>query len=435
MSSKSKMAATIKEGKPALVPKLRFPEFRGTDGWPEKPLGNVLAPVIRERAKPKESYVGLGLRSHGKGTFLKPQEDPTKNSMDQLFEVKPNDLIVNITFAWEGAVAIAKACDDGALVSHRFPTYTFEKGEASPEFFQYVIAQKTFVYDLGVISPGGAGRNRVLNKNDFQKITVRLPSPREQKRIADCLSSADEVIAAQTRKVEALKAHKEGLMQQLFPRPERIENGVTVPAEIQPRFRFPEFSRTGKWSEKPLEKIAEINPKSEELPESFVYIDLGSVDAGVLKTRTSISRRGAPSRAQRVIKNGDIIYQIVRPYLRNNLLCEFEGIDDYVASTGYAQLRAKGSNRFLYQSIHADPFVSRVIAKCTGSNYPAINSSDLAKIQLPVPPTLSEQERIADCLSGLDALIKAETQKLNALGQHKRGLMQQLFPASEGVET
>ena len=128
------------------------------------------------------------------------------------------------------------------------------------------------------------------------------------------------------------------------------------------------------------------------------------------------------------MERGDIIYQVVRPYQRNNLICEFDDHDNYVASTGYAQLRAIGSNRFLYQSIHTDSFVGRVIAKCTGSNYPAINSSDLAEIELPLPPTLAEQHKIAECLSSVDEVIAAQARKVDALKTHKKGLMQQLFP-------
>ena len=160
MSSKNKATVAAEVARPALVPKLRFPEFRDAEPWKVSRFDEVLSPIVRERPKPAVAYMGLGLRSHGKGTFLKPLEDPAKNSMDKLYEVKTNDLIANITFAWEGAVAIAQECDEGALVSHRFPTYTFEKGGTSPEFFRYIILDKQFVYNLGVISPGGAGRNR-----------------------------------------------------------------------------------------------------------------------------------------------------------------------------------------------------------------------------------------------------------------------------------
>ena len=197
---------------------------------------------------------------------------------------------------------------------------------------------------------------------------------------------------------------------------------------LVPKLRFPEFRGEEGWKEKPLKAAAEINPANGGLPESFVYIDLESVDAGELKAKGRISLVGAPSRAQRLVERGDIIYQVVRPYQRNNLLCEFDHDENYVASTGYAQLRANGNNRFLYQSIHTDSFVGRVIAKCTGSNYPAINSSDLAEIHLPIPPTLPEQQKIADCLSSLDELIAAQARKVEALKTHKKALMQQLFP-------
>jgi type I restriction enzyme, S subunit len=197
---------------------------------------------------------------------------------------------------------------------------------------------------------------------------------------------------------------------------------------LVPKLRFPEFDRNETWEEKPLREAAQINPPNNGLPESFVYIDLESVEAGKLTARTHVSRNGAPSRAQRVVKKGDIIYQVVRPYQRNNLLCEFEDEQDYVASTGYAQLRAIGSNRFLYQSLHTHSFVCRVMEKCTGLSYPAINSSDLSVIELPLPSTLDEQQKIAECLSSVDELINAQSRKVDALRTYKKGLMQRLFP-------
>jgi type I restriction enzyme S subunit len=203
---------------------------------------------------------------------------------------------------------------------------------------------------------------------------------------------------------------------------------------LMPKLRFPEFWEAGGWTEKPLKAAAHINPPNSGLPESFFYIDLESVDAGKLKSKTRISRVEAPSRAQRLLERDDIIYQVVRPYQRNNLLCEFDDDEDYVASTGYAQLRARGSSRFLYQSVHTDSFVGRVIAKCSGSSYPAINSSDLAEIELPLPPTLAEQQKIAECLSSVDELIAAQARKLGALKTYKKGLVQQLFPCEGEIQ-
>lgn len=199
------------------LPKLRFPEFQDSGEWEEKKLRDAIDPVVREVAKPTSKYLALGIRSHGKGTFQKPDQAPEKNAMDKLYLVNRDDLIVNITFAWEGAIAIADNTDHGCLVSHRFPTYVFKSQISTSKFFRYVINQKSFFYKLGLISPGGAGRNRVMNKKDFLEISVSLPSLKEQQKIADCLSSIDEAIAAQAQAIDLLKLHKKGLMQQLFP--------------------------------------------------------------------------------------------------------------------------------------------------------------------------------------------------------------------------
>jgi type I restriction enzyme S subunit len=200
---------------------------------------------------------------------------------------------------------------------------------------------------------------------------------------------------------------------------------------LTPKLRFPQFRDAPAWEEKPLKQVCDINPENSGLPESFVYIDLESVESGLLNATKRIERKDAPSRAQRLLRKGDVVFQIVRPYQRNNLFVQFDDNENYVASTGYAQLRAYTSESFLYHAIHADGFVDRVIAKCTGSSYPAINSSDLAEVCLPVPPSTAEQQKIADCLTSLDELIVAQGQKVEALKNHKMGLTQQLFPRED----
>lgn len=202
---------------------------------------------------------------------------------------------------------------------------------------------------------------------------------------------------------------------------------------VVPLLRFPEFRDAEGWRIVELNKACTINPATKELPDSFVYIDLESVQDGKLLQKKIIEKHSAPSRAQRLLNKGDIIYQTVRPYQKNNYFFNLEDGLDYVASTGYAQLRAFQSNSYIYQYIHTEEFVSRVIEKCTGSNYPAINSSDLSNMILPVP-NIREQEKIANCLDSLDDLICAVADKIEALKEHKKGLMQQLFPA-EGRTT
>lgn len=200
-----------------------------------------------------------------------------------------------------------------------------------------------------------------------------------------------------------------------------------TPSPLVPTLRFPEFRNGPRWDLLTLSSASDVNPSNDGLPEFFIYIDLESVKSSMLVGRKEISRDAAPSRAQRLLSRKDIIYQTVRPYQRNNLLFDIDDGYEYVASTGYAQLRAHECPEFLYQLLHTDSFVNSVLARCTGSNYPSINPSALASIRVALPRK-PEQHKIADCLGSLDDLIAAEGRKLEALWQHKLGLMQQLFP-------
>ena len=198
--------------------KIRFKADDGSDysDWEEKKLGDFLNLTLREVPKPNKNYLAIGIRSHCKGTFQKPDSEPHKIAMDKLYQVKENDLIVNITFAWESAIAIVKKEDENGLVSHRFPTYIFNKNLAIVEFFRYVIIQKKFRLMLDLISPGGAGRNRVMSKKDFLRLKWKLPCIEEQTKIANFLSSIDTKISQNRKALEETKKFKKALLQQMF---------------------------------------------------------------------------------------------------------------------------------------------------------------------------------------------------------------------------
>ena len=286
------------------------------------------------------------------------------------------------------------------------------KGEISDTFLFYLMSKVNLADYSGGIVPS-------VNKSTIEEIDVLVPSSRdEQQRIAECLEAIDQMISAQNQKVEFLKAHKKGLMQQLFPQP-----GATTPA-----LRFTGF--TGDWEVKKMGEIADVNPKSDKLPNKFVYIDLESVESGNLLKKNIIEVKNAPSRAQRLLKKGDILFQMVRPYQRNNYHFYDNDGNVYVASTGYAQIRYKDCSEYLYQYLHTDTFVDMAVSKCVGGNYPAINTTDLTNITVCLP-SLAEQQKIAECLETLDDLIAAESKKLDSLKAHKKGLMQQLFPQPE----
>ncbi|MEL7011280.1 MAG: restriction endonuclease subunit S [Cyanobacteria bacterium J06588_4] len=154
-------------------------------------------------------------------------------------------------------------------------------------------------------------------------------------------------------------------------------------------------------------------------------MDLEIVNNGILSQPDLLNRKEAPSRAQRVLSKGDILYQTVRPYQRNNLFFNLD--DDYVASTGYAQLRAKINSRFLYQLIFSIDFVNKVLSRCTGTSYPAINSSDLANITITLPNVNYEQEKIANFLTSIDKKIDAVGLQIEKLEKFKKGLLQKMF--------
>ena len=192
-----------------------------------------------------------------------------------------------------------------------------------------------------------------------------------------------------------------------------------------PKIRFSRFSE--EWKEDKLSNVCKVNPNSGILPEKFIYIDLESVENGLLLKENYIDLSDAPSRAQRQLIKDDILFQTVRPYQKNNFY--FDKIDTefkYVASTGYAQLRANEDSKFLYQYLHTQNFVNNVLEKCTGTSYPAINSSDLSKIII-YKPSLEEQQKIGDFFILLDKRIEQQEQKIALLKDYKKAMMQKIF--------
>ncbi|ADN09392.1 restriction modification system DNA specificity domain protein [Sulfurimonas autotrophica DSM 16294] len=219
----SKKKTLLEQYKKGVMQKIFSQELRFKDDdesefpeWVEKQLGDFLILTLRKVPKPTENYLAIGIRSHCKGTFQKPDSEPHKIAMEKLFLVKENDLIVSITFAWESAIAIVKKEDKNGLVSHRFPTYTFDEKIATHEFFKYVIIQKKFRFMLDLISPGGAGRNRVMSKKDFLTLKWNMPCIKEQTKIANFLSSLDKKIALTNKELDATKEFKKALLQKMF---------------------------------------------------------------------------------------------------------------------------------------------------------------------------------------------------------------------------
>ena len=199
-----------------------------------------------------------------------------------------------------------------------------------------------------------------LGLESINKTHIFIPVLDEQHKIADFLSSVDDVIQIQEEKITALEEQKKGIMQKLFNR--------------EVRFKADDGSEYPEWERKNIGSACVVNPKTEKLENEFYYIDLGSVDKGNLVLDSTILKDDAPSRAQRVLSLDDVIFQSVRPYNMGHYHYTYLMDKQVVASTGFIQLRLKdGLNAYLYQLLYTSHFNNEVDIRCTGSNYPAIN--------------------------------------------------------------
>lgn len=197
----------------AKVPEVRFAGFAGE--WVEYRFGDIVTKYSDPVVTPTNGYTRLGIRSHGKGTFHSEVLPGMELETAQMHRVAANNFIVNITFGWEHAVAITNENDEGKLVSHRFPQYSFNEG-IIPKFFKYLILDEKFRQHLELASPGGAGRNRVLKLDDMLEYQFMLPSVPEQESIADYLIKLDDLIQLKQSELEKLKNIKSALLEKMF---------------------------------------------------------------------------------------------------------------------------------------------------------------------------------------------------------------------------
>uniref|UniRef100_UPI003B969361 restriction endonuclease subunit S n=1 Tax=Photobacterium leiognathi TaxID=553611 RepID=UPI003B969361 len=199
---------------------------------------------------------------------------------------------------------------------------------------------------------------------------------------------------------------------------------------IRPMIRFSEFSLD--WVNSELGSIANFNPKG-KLPEIFKYVDLESVKGSSLISYRVERKDSAPSRAQRLAKIGDVFYQTVRPYQKNNYL--FDKVDkDYVFSSGYAQLRPICDGSFLLTLLQRDSFVQSVLDNCTGTSYPAINSPVLARLKVNHPCQVEEHIKLGVYFQCVENQLKLHQIKFTKLQQLKKAMLGKMFPKNGNRE-
>lgn len=268
----------------------------------------------------------------------------------------------------------------------------------------------------------------LITGGQLKKIEIPLPPTiEEQQRIANALSDVDTLITNLEKLIAKKKNIKQGAMQQLLTGKKRLPGF----APAKPTYKQTELGKIpSDWEVKSLNELCECNRSSTlSLPKEFVYVDLESVCQGKLLKRQIVKACDAPSRAQRFFEKGDILYQTVRPYQKNNLKVDFDA-KNFIASTGYAVLHCKEfllNSGYLYQYIHTDKFVDMVIDNCSGTSYPAINPKTLMTFNIIVPSSIEEQTAIANVLSDMDTEISALETKLAKYRTLKTGMMQQLL--------
>ena len=166
--------------------------------WEQRKLNELLEKYEDPVDTPHNGYERIGIRSHAKGTFHSFVEPGKELDTAKMHRVASDKFILNITFAWEHAVAITNENDAGKLVSHRFPQFSFDE-KLKSHFFKYLMLDRKFKEHLELSSPGGAGRNRVLKISDMLKYEIKIPSIGEQTKIAKYLDELDHLITLHRR--------------------------------------------------------------------------------------------------------------------------------------------------------------------------------------------------------------------------------------------
>ena len=392
------------------VPKLRFKEFDGD--WSLTTL-NQLSTKIGDGIHATPKYDESGTIPFINGNNLVNGRiainENTKRISSEEFQ-KYNQILSDRTLflSINGTIGNLAFYKNEKVLLGKSVCFINLKNDLDKKFIYLLLQSPQLTKTLNSELTGTTIKN--LSLATVRNLEFYCPIEAEQTKIASFLSAVDEKISQLTQKHALLSQYKQGMMQKLFSQ--------------QIRFKADDGSAFGEWDLKELKEVAQVNPKVKKLPDEFIYIDLESVEKGQLLLEKNISLIDAPSRAQRLLSKGDVLFQMVRPYQQNNYYFNLDG--QYVASTGYAQIRTDLNSKFIYFALHEKAFLDEVMNRCTGTSYPAINSSDLSSIEIQIP-CLEEQTKIANFLSAIDQKIEVVAQQIEQAKQWKKGLLQQMF--------
>ena len=415
MSSKNKTTGTKYDVKDELVPKLRFPEFRRAEGWAAHALESVSI-FVNEKVPLErvalENYVSTENILPSYGGLAQAAKLPTTGSVTRY---RPHDNLVSNIRPYLKKVWVADkeggASNDVIVIR--------AKSNLLPEYLSCLLKNDAFIEYVmtgakGVKMPRG-------DVGSMKLYPTFYPSKAEQQKIADCLSSVDELIAAQARKVDALKTHKKGLVQQLFPRE----------GETRPRLRFPEFRHDGEWQERKAGSLFfNRTTKGEDgLPIYSVTMNDGMVKRNSLYRKVDDIEEATGNK--KVLQN-DIAYNMMRMWQGALGVAP----EDCLVSPAYVVLAPKKDTvPLFFQYMFKQPEMLLLLtahSRGLTNDRLRLYFDDFARMEFRCP-NVKEQQRIAESLAALDMSINAANQALDAIKRHKKGLMQQLFPYPEEV--
>lgn len=404
-----------------LTPKLRFPEFR--DEWEELSLGEVGEIVTGKTPSTADSALWNGEIQFVTPTDIKDEKYQYKTqrtvSLTEKIKVLPKHSIMFTCIASIGKMAISVfPCITNQQINTLIPKDDFDN-----EYVYYALLSITDY----IKSTQASSTLPIINKTEFSKFLLPVSSPAEQQKIAECLTALDDLIAAQGEKVEALKAYKKGLMQNLFP----------AEGESTPRLRFPEFQSAGEWEVRTIGQISEnitaggtpSTSKKEYWNGNIRWMNSGELNyKRVYEVQGRITEKGLQNSSTKIIPSHCVLIGLAgqgktRGTVAMNMieLCTNQSI---AAIFPNEQVYCSD---FLYHNLDNRYDELRRIS-AGGEGRGGLNLQIIKSLKI-ILPSLPEQQRIAEALSALDEEIRAEGEALAALKVHKRGLMQGLFPS------
>jgi len=439
MSNKPPAVTMKPDGKPVLTPKLRFPEFRDGPGWTTETLGSV-ASLSTEKVGDKNcipmsitSGVGLVSQLEKFGRII------AGTSYKNYLLLKKNDFAYNKSATKEypeGFIALYLGDELAAVPNSIFTCFRIKGSSPAPKYLNYLFLGNLHGQWLRKFIEVGARAHGSLSIDDDDLLALPVPLPKgesslvEQQEIAECLSSVDELIAAQARKLDALKTYKKGLMGQLFPR-----EGETLP-----RLRFPEFQDAPEWINDSLGTIFETTSggtPSRSIKEYWngviPWITTSLVNFRVItEAEEFISEEGLNNSSAKLFPKGTTLIAMYGQGKTRGQVALL-GIEAATNQACAAILpRKEIDSHFVFLNLAGRYEELRELSNSGGQEN--LSQGLIKGMPFSYPLDAAEQRKITTCLSSLNELIAAQSDKLEALKTHKKGLMQQLFPYPEEVE-